>query len=411
MLYSNLPAQTVWEKHLSNPIFSDSTLDWNDGGAFGPCVLFDGAIYHMWYMGYDGNYTRIGYATSSDGLHWSAYENNPVLDVGSPGSWDESWITYPYVIYDDTTFHMWYSGVQGTVPGPSHLWKERIGYATSPDGITWTKYENNPVLDIGTPGAWDDHNIDVGSVYFDGETYHLWYGGSKADLIIRTGCATSADGINWTRYENNPVLGLGDWDHTRVHQARIIFDGEHYHMFYGGGDYFTWRIGHATSINGISWEKDPDNPVLNVGESGSWEDYYVAVPSVMIDTVNSKYRMWYTGGRGELQGEIGYAESSIETSMNDNVLIDIPQKFVLFQNYPNPFNPSTTIEFTLPKSEFVELKVYNILGKKVSTLVSKKLNQGNHTYTFVGNNLASGVYYYRLEAENFTQTRKMIYLK
>ena len=88
-----------------------------------------------------------------------------------------------------------------------------------------------------------------------------------------------------------------------------------------------------------------------------------------------------------------------------------PIYFSLAQNHPNPFNPATTIEFTLPKSEFVELKVYNLLGQEVSTLVSNKLNQGNHTYTFYGKNLTSGVYYYRIEAGNIVQTRKMIYLK
>ena len=88
-----------------------------------------------------------------------------------------------------------------------------------------------------------------------------------------------------------------------------------------------------------------------------------------------------------------------------------PLNFSLMQNYPNPFNPSTTIEFTLPKSEFVKVKVYDILGREVSTLVSMKLNQGKHTYTFDGKNLASGIYYYRIEAGNFIQTRKMIYLK
>jgi len=88
----------------------------------------------------------------------------------------------------------------------------------------------------------------------------------------------------------------------------------------------------------------------------------------------------------------------------------IPE-FSLSQNYPNPFNPSTTIEFTLPKSEFVELKIYNILGKEVSILVSKKLNQGNYTYTFDGSNLASGVYYYQLVAGDFRQVKKMILLR
>ncbi len=85
--------------------------------------------------------------------------------------------------------------------------------------------------------------------------------------------------------------------------------------------------------------------------------------------------------------------------------------YYLSDNYPNPFNPSTTIEFTLPQPEFVELKVYNILGKEISTLVSKKFNSGNHTYTFDGKNLASGVYYYQLVAGDFKEVMKMILLR
>jgi hypothetical protein len=89
----------------------------------------------------------------------------------------------------------------------------------------------------------------------------------------------------------------------------------------------------------------------------------------------------------------------------------IGDTYFLEQNYPNPFNPSTTIQFTLPKSEFVELKVYNILGKEVSTLVSNKLNQGNHTYQFDGRNLASGVYCYQLVAGDYRDVKKMILLR
>ena len=89
----------------------------------------------------------------------------------------------------------------------------------------------------------------------------------------------------------------------------------------------------------------------------------------------------------------------------------IPSTFTFYQNYPNPFNPSTTIEFTLPKPEFVELKVYNILGKEVATLVSNKLNQGNHTYQFDGKNLASGIYYYQLVAGDFREVKKMVLMK
>ena len=89
----------------------------------------------------------------------------------------------------------------------------------------------------------------------------------------------------------------------------------------------------------------------------------------------------------------------------------IPVKFELGQNYPNPFNPSTTIQFQIPKSQFVTLKVFNILGKEVSTLVSKKLNPGNHTYTFNSKNLASGIYYYQLVAGEYREVKKMILLR
>ena len=91
--------------------------------------------------------------------------------------------------------------------------------------------------------------------------------------------------------------------------------------------------------------------------------------------------------------------------------IVLPGHYVLRQNYPNPFNPSTTIEFTLPKSEYVKLKIFNILGKEVATLVSRKLNQGNHTYQFDGKDLASGVYYYQLAAGEYREVKKMILLR
>jgi hypothetical protein len=97
--------------------------------------------------------------------------------------------------------------------------------------------------------------------------------------------------------------------------------------------------------------------------------------------------------------------SIIKTSQNEI------KDYILSQNYPNPFNPSTTIEFSLNKSEYVELKVYNIVGKEVATVVSNKLNQGRHTYTFDGKNLASGIYYYQLVAGDYRKVKKMILLK
>ncbi|HCV42857.1 MAG TPA: hypothetical protein DGH68_05200 [Bacteroidetes bacterium] len=91
----------------------------------------------------------------------------------------------------------------------------------------------------------------------------------------------------------------------------------------------------------------------------------------------------------------------------------IPTAFALRQNYPNPFNPETNISFDLPKSTFVTLTVFNLLGQEVGTLVNGQLPAGTHNYVVGGENfgLTSGVYFYRLSASDFVQTRKMVLLR
>ncbi|MFI5237958.1 MAG: T9SS type A sorting domain-containing protein, partial [Ignavibacteriales bacterium] len=86
----------------------------------------------------------------------------------------------------------------------------------------------------------------------------------------------------------------------------------------------------------------------------------------------------------------------------------IPLDYILYQNYPNPFNPSTTIEYSLPKKSDVMLKAYDILGTEVSSLVYEAQNRGNYSVTFNPVGLASGIYFYRLQADSFVQTKKMI---
>jgi len=89
----------------------------------------------------------------------------------------------------------------------------------------------------------------------------------------------------------------------------------------------------------------------------------------------------------------------------------IPEGFKLFQNYPNPFNPSTTIEFSIPKAEHVTLKIYNLLGQEVATLVSNELDHGTHSYTWDASDFASGIYYYKMQAGSFVKTKKLLLIK
>jgi cyclomaltodextrinase / maltogenic alpha-amylase / neopullulanase len=102
--------------------------------------------------------------------------------------------------------------------------------------------------------------------------------------------------------------------------------------------------------------------------------------------------------------------------VNDTPTEAMPDRFSLGQNYPNPFNPTTEIRFSLGKSSVVKLAVYNVLGQRVTTLVNEQMAAGSHTVTFggkdqFGRELASGVYFYRIEAGDFTQSRKMVMLK
>lgn len=90
---------------------------------------------------------------------------------------------------------------------------------------------------------------------------------------------------------------------------------------------------------------------------------------------------------------------------------EIPDGFSLKQNYPNPFNPSTFIKFSIPKSSFVSLKIYNQLGKEISTLLNEKKSAGSYQYVFNANDISSGIYYYTLQADGFTGTKRMILLK
>ena len=98
------------------------------------------------------------------------------------------------------------------------------------------------------------------------------------------------------------------------------------------------------------------------------------------------------------------------TDVKDNYT-SILQDFILYQNYPNPFNPITNISYTLRKSGFVILKLFDVLGKEIRTLVSEEKSRGNYTLQFNASNLSSGIYFYQLIANGFIQTKKMIVLE
>ncbi len=121
-----------------------------------------------------------------------------------------------------------------------------------------------------------------------------------------------------------------------------------------------------------------------------------------------------TSGSAIANSTFIYRDSLNATGL-DNEENNIPSGYSLTQNYPNPFNPSTTIQFSIPERSFVNLEVFNLLGQRVSTLVSDNLSAGTYKYIFdlksSGKNLTSGTYFYRLTAGDFTETKKFLFIK
>jgi hypothetical protein len=99
------------------------------------------------------------------------------------------------------------------------------------------------------------------------------------------------------------------------------------------------------------------------------------------------------------------------TSVEDQGNLYIPKEYKLEQNYPNPFNPTTTIKYSIPKTSFVSLKIYNLIGEEVATLVNEENSIGNYEIEFNATSLPSGVYFYRIQADSFVETKKMVLLK
>jgi len=108
----------------------------------------------------------------------------------------------------------------------------------------------------------------------------------------------------------------------------------------------------------------------------------------------------------QLAQYLEFVPNDIPNSTENN-----PDGFILKQNYPNPFNPTTTIEFSIPNSEFVSIKIHNVLGQDVATLVSQNMKAGNYKFNWDAKRAASGLYFYTLKSGGFTKTGKMLLLK
>lgn len=286
--------------------------EWDQNGVWWPSVIQDGDTLRMWYTGFDNNdVARIGYAWSLDGQNWHKYAGNPVLSASL--SWERDDVGECEVIKDGTTFKMWYGA--GAIGDPTH---KKIGYATSSDGINWTKHAD-AVMETGPAGSWEDQRISVSTVLKEDGAYKMWYNGGTGPWSTNnqsaTGYATSSDGISWSKQGRAIRRGAaGQWDSQRAWGAVVVKVSsdllantyDRYEMVYSGADapVTTQWLGYASSKDGETWAKSGDNPIVNT-HPGFGSNYY----SSELLKCNGEYHLWFTSWNSSF-GQIGYAKGT-----------------------------------------------------------------------------------------------------
>ncbi len=169
---------------------------------------------------------------------------------------------------------------------------------------------------------------------------------------------------------------------------------------------YTIEASFVDSKGNLYLSYNNDNAFRSTDKGETWQPMIQGIPS-------TTYICSYTEAGGKVyagtRNKGAYYLSSIPVGVqNGNGVVN---NFRLIQNYPNPFNPTTKIAFSLPKSSFVNLKVMDINGREVAVLLNENTSSGNYEVNFDASNLAGGIYFYKLQAEGFAETKKMILLK
>ncbi|MEC7984072.1 MAG: hypothetical protein VX278_02840 [Myxococcota bacterium] len=303
-----------------------------------PFVLRNGNGYEMWLSGYDTTTQQLGIAHthSNDGILWedTLSTESGITLAFAPSGWDRNGIEMANVIEEENGFRLFYASFDD-----QNVFS--IGTATSADGHTWSREGDGPVL---VPELEWEQPFLVGESYFGGvlepsvlfenDVYRMWYSGwgeyeGRWGHFI--GYAESDDAQTWTK-ESSPVfLPEPDaWDDAVVTQAHVVPDPvEGYHLFYMGqsesdrafcnqnecaANYAIGHIGHAYSVDGFTWTRNPNNPILSP-KDGQWDAWMTYGPTAIIQ--DNEVWLWYfaLAEYNEYNAGIGLAKttcSSIE---------------------------------------------------------------------------------------------------
>ena len=274
-----------WEKYSGNPV-----LGGDYGTCFDVCVLKDGDLYRMWFSWRPK--ASIAMVESKDGLHWS--KPVIVLPPDQATGWEDD-VNRPVVVKHGFVYYMWYTGQAN---GHS-----AIGYATSSDGIVWHRRSGKPVVAADQP--WEKVAVMCPDVLWDNDAkvLKMWYSGGEQYEPDAIGYATSPDGLNWTKCLNNPIFKADpavDWERDKVTACQVVHDADWYLMFYiGFRDVDHAQIGVARSKDGITnWQRLSANPIVRPTPDG-WDADACYKPNAIFD--GEKWLLWYNGRHGGVE--------------------------------------------------------------------------------------------------------------
>jgi|GEM_PF-1207009 len=268
-------------------------------------------------------------------------------------------------------------------------------YQTTDGGQTW-----NDVTEMeGTFTAVD---------FIDNSTGYL----CELDSII---WKTTDSGLTWDKISVPGIKRMREINFIDENNGWLIVDQQFYKTNDGG---VTWLPSAELSFNIITDGYVIGNNVWLIGSTTqggfvaysndygeSWEEIKLASREVRSIFMLSEDTGWITGAGGLVLG------TSNIVSVADERFDQLVNEYQLFQNYPNPFNPTTSIKYQVASIEKVSIKVYDILGREITTLVNEVKSPGTYEVKFDGSNLSSGTYFYRLTSNGFSQTMKLLLLK
>jgi hypothetical protein len=233
---------------------------------------------------------------AGEGIEW--VKVGMVMDIGAPGDADSLGAAPRSVIFDEGVYKLWYGGNDGV------NWRSM--YATSVDGLVWTKH--GVVLDIGPPGSFDDEYASFPSVLKNDQgTYEMWYTAqSSTSFGWKFAYATSNDGIYWQKH--GLVFYIEGWG--VAHSDVLLDENGVYRMYYSFYDLSHWRIGQATSSDGMHW--NDYGTVVDVDPPGGPEDVHIYYPTVFKES-GGTYVMYYGAYDGNPNE---YANTHFATSLD-----------------------------------------------------------------------------------------------